>query len=173
MGIKKHGLITHGLTNTPTYTSYHAMKTRCLNPNHTSYEDYGGRGIAVDPRWLGKEGFLKFLEDMGERPEGLTLERKNTNLGYGPDNCKWATPKQQANNRRNTKTQEQKRARLRVWMRVYRIKNKEKVKGISRRHYLKKIRDDPLYWKSKNHNAYKLRKLKNKDVKNEDSHPKN
>lgn len=73
------------------------MWTRCTNPNVKSYKDYGGRGIRVCKRW---EKFEHFLADMGERPEGKTLDRKNVNGNYTPANCKWATRKEQAVNTR-------------------------------------------------------------------------
>ena len=79
------------------------MKRRCKNPKASDYEYYGGRGISICVRWL---KFENFLEDMGDRPEGMTLDRKNTNGNYGPDNCKWATRTEQARSRRNTKLNE-------------------------------------------------------------------
>lgn len=71
------------------------MKTRCGNPNSVSYPYYGGRGISICDRWLGEDGFSTFLADMGPRPEGTTLDRIDTDGNYEPDNCRWATSKQQ------------------------------------------------------------------------------
>lgn len=73
---------------------------RCLVKTATGYERYGGRGIKICKRW---ESFKNFLADMGERPKGKTLDRKENGKGYSPRNCRWATPKQQARNRRKLK----------------------------------------------------------------------
>ena len=81
----------------PTYRSWVSMIQRCTNPKATAYHRYGGRGITVCERWL--ESFDAFLEDMGERPEGMTLDRRDDDSGYSPDNCRWATRKEQSRNR--------------------------------------------------------------------------
>jgi len=87
----------------PGYSSWYDMRQRCLNPNRPKYKSYGGRGITIDPRWLGRGGYKRFLEDMGPRPEGTTLDRKDNDGPYTKDNCRWATPTQQSSNRRNSR----------------------------------------------------------------------
>ncbi len=90
----------HGLSKAPEYQIWHAMKRRCLDPKNPAYADYGGRGIQVCDRWL---QFENFYADMGPKPEGLSLERIDNNLGYSKLNCKWATHKEQMSNTRKCK----------------------------------------------------------------------
>lgn len=97
-----HASFVHG-SNRNTRNSFDSMRTRCGKPEHMSYANYGGRGIKVCKRWLGKRGFRNFLEDMGVRPEGKTLDRIRVNGDYKPSNCRWATPKEQIANRRCSK----------------------------------------------------------------------
>lgn len=74
------------------------MLDRCRNPNNPSYHNYGGRGVTVCSAWA--KGFENFQKDMGQRPEGMTLDRINNKGNYTPSNCQWATIKEQCNNKR-------------------------------------------------------------------------
>ena len=97
--------VSHGHTSgkkSPTYKSWDCMKQRCLNINDPNYSEYGRRGISICQEWI--DDFSAFLRDMGERPEGTTLDRfPNYNGNYEPGNCRWATPKQQAETKRPSK----------------------------------------------------------------------
>lgn len=92
---------THGKTGTPEYISWRAMLTRCYNPNDKDFKNYGGRGIKVCDSW--RLSFEAFLQDMGNRPSGATLDRKDNGKGYSPSNCLWRSTKYQNRNKRGVK----------------------------------------------------------------------
>jgi len=92
---ERHGLYKSELK---TYKVWSQMKSRCLNPNHDKYYRYGARGIRVCDRWL--NSFSAFLSDMGRKPDGKTLDRRDNDGNYEPLNCRWATPAEQSNNTR-------------------------------------------------------------------------
>ena len=79
--------VKHGLRKHPAYSCWADMIKRCENVNHQQYNNYGGRGISVCKEW--REDFSVFLKDMGERPAGATIERKDVNCNYCPENCRW------------------------------------------------------------------------------------
>jgi len=89
----------HGMCDTPEYMAWQHMKDRCSNPNYDKSKNYLGRGVTVCERWL--DSFINFYEDMGDKPTtNHSLDREDNNGDYDPSNCRWATNKQQVNNRR-------------------------------------------------------------------------
>ena len=102
-GIKSCGCFSqekatkHGMYGTPVYVVWGHMLQRCTNPKDKEYKNYGGRGITICRSWF---DFVKFYADMGEKPKGLSIERRNNELGYNKKNCYWATPTMQSRNRR-------------------------------------------------------------------------
>jgi len=101
---------THCMTNTKPYRAWQGMKSRCKNKNEPVFKHYGGRGITYDQKW---EKFINFWKNMKDGyKDGLTLDRINTNGNYCKENCRWATWKEQQNNRRNTNKKYQKRKQV-------------------------------------------------------------
>lgn len=95
----------HGLSHTRLHRIWHSMYCRCNYKSTNGYKNYGGRGITVCNEWIGIEGFVRFYNWAIENgyKDGLTLDRINLNGNYEPSNCKWSTPKEQSNHRRNSR----------------------------------------------------------------------
>jgi hypothetical protein len=91
-------MFRHGHSRKRSYGIWLNMLARCENPAHKSFRVYAGQGITVCEEWHDYEVFIR---DMGEPPDGFTLDRVNNSLGYSASNCRWATPRQQAQNRRD------------------------------------------------------------------------
>lgn len=98
MAGKKGQGIRHGMYGTPTYKSWQKMLERCRSPKNNRFAEYGGRGITVCPEWHSFEGFFK---DMGPRPDGTSIDRRDVNGHYCKSNCMWSDKKTQARNKRN------------------------------------------------------------------------
>lgn len=95
--LRREQLKTHGLTETPEYNIWSCMKARCYREYNDHYYIYGARGITVCDEW--KNSFITFYEDMGPRPEGMSLDRIDNDKGYSKENCRWATDAEQRANR--------------------------------------------------------------------------
>lgn len=117
----------------PLFETWRAMRKRCYYEKHPEYKNYGGRGIKVCNRWQGKDGFENFLNDMGPRPNGeypsgrpmYTLDRIDVDGDYCPENCRWATQKEQCLNTRQTVyiTHNGETKPMREWIKILGIKN--------------------------------------------------
>lgn len=124
--IAKQKSTKHGFRHTKLYFIFGAIKARCYNKKNTGYKNYGGRGIKVCDEWLNKENgsinFINWAINNGYK-EGLTIDRINTNGDYSPNNCRWASMKEQSNNRRNNHyiTINGKTKTLSQWLEIYKI----------------------------------------------------
>lgn len=107
-----HNRYRHGMTTSSTYKSWSGMKARCYKTDMQDYPKWGGRGITVCDRW--RNSFECFLADMGEKPDGVTLERINNDGNYEPANCRWATRTDQSRNRGYCRVDEFKARRIRI-----------------------------------------------------------
>lgn len=109
---------THGITHRPTWNTWTGMIQRCHREWHQAWKNYGGRGIKVCERW---RVFANFYADMGERPDGMTLDRIDNNGDYEPGNCRWATPMEQHANRRDNRliTYNGRTQTVRAWEREF------------------------------------------------------
>lgn len=105
---------THGMTGTPEHEVWRSMLKRCTHPRNKEWKNYGGRGVRICDRWLGRDGFAHFIADMGARPVGTSIDRIDVNGNYEPANCRWATTKEQARNTRATKLTPEKVERVRT-----------------------------------------------------------
>ena len=122
-----HGAAARG--GTRTFHSWNHMKDRCYNPKNPAFKDYGGRGITVCERW--RESFPNFLEDNGECPLGKSIDRyPNNNGNYEPGNVRWATPREQANNRRKRSVQNRNARKLECGGRLETIRDWAEITGI-------------------------------------------
>ena len=103
--IRTHGEAQRG-KHTREYRIWIDMKSRCFNPLNKHWNDYGGRGITICDRWM---DFSNFLADMGRRPSGLSIDRINNDGNYEPNNCRWATAKEQQHNQRKHRKNQKRR----------------------------------------------------------------
>jgi len=109
--------VVHGharnLNPTREWVTWAGMRNRCLNSNGPKYHHYGGRGISICERW---ETFENFLADMGPKPVGMTLDRRDVNGNYEPSNCRWATYHEQNTNRRTKSLTDDEVVELKAWL---------------------------------------------------------
>lgn len=124
-------ITVHGRHGKPGYATWLSMVQRCTNTSSKHYKHYGGRGITVEDSWRSYENFYK---DMGEKPEGMSLDRIDNNKGYCKDNCRWASAKEQNRNRRNNRllTVEDSTKTVVEWCELLKLKEKSVYTRLSR-----------------------------------------
>jgi len=115
--------IANSYSNPKEYAAWYSMLDRCYNTENQAWNNYGGRGISVCDRWLGEDGLDNFCKDMGPPLPDQSIDRIDNSLGYSPDNCRWASAKQQARNRRSSKliTIGEETKSMAEWCEVYNI----------------------------------------------------
>ncbi len=133
-----NAIIKHGMDGTPTYRTWIMMRSRCSNAKDFNYERYGGRGIRVCDRW---SDFQTFLKDMGTKPHGMSIDRIDVNGNYEPSNCRWATAKTQANNRRNN-------IRVKIGDKIFGVEQFAEIIGLTQSGARKRVRRE--FFKSSN-----------------------
>lgn len=99
--MKQRGIKIHGMTNTATFRIWQSIIARCERPSSISYQYYGAKGVSMCEKW--RSSFEAFLADMGERPEGMSIDRMDSAGNYEPGNCRWATITEQNNNKSDTR----------------------------------------------------------------------
>lgn len=152
------------MSKAPIYKIWADMINRCKNHKHKAYKNYGGRGIQICKRWY---KFENFYEDMGDRPESLSMDRKNNNGNYEPGNCRWATRSEQSNNSRPIS----RGPRPQHWFRAINFYTKEEKKSNNQHEFARKYSLNPksiskcLHCKQKTHKSWMFEFLKLQDVK--------
>ena len=143
-------LTKHGKSKTPEYAVWNTMRARCNNENSTSAKDYQQRGIRVCPQWDHPQGFEQFISDMGPRPSPKhTIERKNNNGDYCPENCIWDTRENQVRNKRNNVWLEfqGKRQTLEEWARELGVRSSVLGRRVKRGWTVEAVLTTPVYVK--------------------------
>jgi len=140
--IRRNSFLKHEL-----FVTWKDMNSRCYYPKAQYYKNYGGRGIKVCDRWRNKiNGLENFINDMGDRPKGYSLDRKDNNKDYSPRNCRWATNTQQCRNRTNNRLFEYKGVSRSIaeWCEIYKIKYSSFYSRTVRGWSIEKILETPI-----------------------------